>query len=106
MERRSSPEEPPMASEPEIDSVAPPPDRRRRGRWWVRAVAYVVLGYVAWCVVLYLYQDKLIFPADMAPPAPPAFRMAGGEPVAFQAGVCMAAMDTARGSSPLNRVAG
>ncbi|MHC4441672.1 MAG: alpha/beta hydrolase [Planctomycetota bacterium] len=35
-----------------------------------RLVAYVVLGYVAWCTVLYFYQDSIIFPAHMAPEVP------------------------------------
>jgi len=36
-------------------------------RGWFRAVVYVALAYVAWCAALYFYQDKLVFPADMAP---------------------------------------
>jgi fermentation-respiration switch protein FrsA (DUF1100 family) len=30
---------------------------------------FVPLFYVAWCTTLYFYQGRLIFPADLAPPA-------------------------------------
>lgn len=33
-------------------------------RWWFRAMVYVVVGYIAWCIILYLYQDRLLFPAE------------------------------------------
>ncbi|MBN1492255.1 MAG: alpha/beta hydrolase [Phycisphaerae bacterium] len=54
--------------------AAPPPGNPRSRRWrsrGIRAVLYVALAYVVWCAVLYFYQDKLVFPADMAPAAAP-----------------------------------
>ena len=27
---------------------------------------YVIIAYIAWCIVLYLLQDRMLFPADMA----------------------------------------
>jgi fermentation-respiration switch protein FrsA (DUF1100 family) len=34
--------------------------------WWFRMVIYLIVAYVAWCAILYLYQDRMLFPADMA----------------------------------------
>ena len=41
--------------------------RKRRKRLWLRLIAYALLGYVTWCAALYCIQDRLIFPADVAP---------------------------------------
>lgn len=37
-----------------------------RRRWWFRLMVYALMGYVAWCATLYLMQDWLLFPAEMA----------------------------------------
>ncbi len=63
--------------------------RRRLRRLWFRVAVYALGGYAAWCGVMYLQQDRLIFPADMAPaplPRPPVgsvvvTRLAVGEGV-------------------------
>ncbi len=50
--------------------LSPPSERRRLRfyqRLWFRAILYVVFAYVAWCCSLYLYQDRILFPADLAP---------------------------------------
>lgn len=60
----------------------------------LRGAAYALLGYVAWCAALYFWQDRLIFPADVAgtplpgEPRPPAETLTlpiagGGEVVAW-----------------------
>lgn len=43
---------------------APTPKLPRRR--WVRAVRFILIAYGAWCAVLFLGQDWLIFPAGMA----------------------------------------
>lgn len=44
------------------------PERRAlRKRLWFRLLVYAAGFYVAWCTVLYFYQDRLVFPADAAP---------------------------------------
>lgn len=51
-----------------------PASRPRRWRFRSRLVVYVLAAYVAGCGVLYIQQDQLIFPANMAPaplPRPP-----------------------------------
>jgi len=53
-------------------SSSKPPAKRLYRRCWFRLVGYVAAAYIAWCAVLYFYQDKMIFPADMAPPPGPA----------------------------------
>jgi hypothetical protein len=38
----------------------------------LRLVLYLVLGYLLWAILVFFWQDKLIFPADLAPkPSPP-----------------------------------
>jgi hypothetical protein len=37
-----------------------------RRRWWFRVFVYAFMGYVVWCTVLYMMQDWLLFPADVA----------------------------------------
>ncbi len=41
--------------------------RPLRRRVWLRVLAFLVLFYVAWCATLYFYQDRLLFPRDLAP---------------------------------------
>ncbi len=44
------------------------------GRLWGRIMMYVILGllaYVVWCIVLYSYQDHLVWPAELAQPQEP-----------------------------------
>lgn len=36
-------------------------------RWYFRLPIHAAVIYTAWCATLYFYQDKLLFPADMAP---------------------------------------
>lgn len=43
------------------------PPRRRKGRILIRLLIYFAAFYLVWCTVLYLFQDHLLFPADMAP---------------------------------------
>ena len=41
------------------------------GRLWGRIMMYlilVILAYVVWCVFLYSWQDRLVWPADLAQP--------------------------------------
>ena len=60
--------------------ATPPPGIPRLRRWrsrGIRAVLCVALAYVVWCAVLYFYQDKLVFPADMATAAAPSLHWAG-----------------------------
>lgn len=56
----------------EPDSAVPPPVKRHS---WLRRITRVVLAIVlgvtlVWWVLLYLFQTKMIFPADMAPRPP------------------------------------
>jgi fermentation-respiration switch protein FrsA (DUF1100 family) len=44
------------------------PFRRLVRRWLV----FAGFLYIAWCVTLYFYQDKMLFPADLAPLPTPA----------------------------------
>ena len=53
---------PDVAAEP-----VPASPQRRRMRWYFRVPIHAVIIYSAWCATLYFYQDKLLFPADMAP---------------------------------------
>ena len=48
---------------------APTREKPRRAFWrrtGFRVMWYVVIAYVVWCAVLYFYQDRLLFPADLA----------------------------------------
>ena len=54
-------------TEPGASTLREPPRRPLRRRWWFRVLVYLAISYVAWCAVLYLCQDWLLFPADMAP---------------------------------------
>ncbi len=54
------------------------PDAARPGRpkplyrrCWFRVARVAVIGYVAWYATLYFYQDRMLFPADLAPPPMP-----------------------------------
>jgi len=38
-----------------------------RKRGWFRALVFFAVLYSAWCVTLWFYQDKLLFPSDLAP---------------------------------------
>jgi len=41
------------------------------GHWWGRIMMYLIifiLVYVVWCVILYSYQDRLVWPTDLAQP--------------------------------------
>ena len=62
------------------NDVRPPRPRsfRRRVATWA---ALFTAMYVAWCGVLYVMQDKLVFPSDMAPDASPRFLWPLGESV-------------------------
>jgi uncharacterized protein len=46
-------------------------DKTSPRRRLVRIAAVLVLFYAAWCVAMYIYQDQLLFPADMAAPPLP-----------------------------------
>ena len=46
--------------------VASEKRRCRRLPWYARGVLYVLALYVAYCGLLFFYQTKLIFPADLA----------------------------------------
>ncbi len=82
-----------MSAEPPAAAENTPKARPGRivRRPALRGVAYVLLGYVAWCAALYFWQDRLIFPADVAgaplpgEPRPPAetltLPIAGGKEV-------------------------
>lgn len=43
------------------------PVSKPKRRWWVRILINLAVIYTAWCVTLYFYQDRLLFPTDMAP---------------------------------------
>lgn len=47
--------------------------RPKRGRFRPirRLLTLAAILYVAWCTLLFFYEDKLVFPADMAAAAPP-----------------------------------
>lgn len=49
------------------DAVEQAPPKRRRMRWYYRISIHAAIIYTAWCATLYFSQDKLLFPADMAP---------------------------------------
>lgn len=76
--------------------VQPAPARSRKRGIILRILIYLAVLYLGWCILLYFFQDRLLFPADMAPqPAPKAYRYtrntaeirlpieAGGEVVAW-----------------------
>jgi fermentation-respiration switch protein FrsA (DUF1100 family) len=68
------------------DSVSEAPetgDSHRRKRRRLRFLVYVVAVYAAWCTALYLYQDRLVFPAGRAPRAAADFRLAAEGAVRF-----------------------
>lgn len=47
----------------------PVPARRRvRGHWAARLLRLALIGYVTWCVGLFVMQDRMIFPRDLAHP--------------------------------------
>ena len=56
---------------------APPAKPPFHKRWWSRPVAYILVAYAAWCIGLYFFQGKLIFPAYAAPEAPADPRLPG-----------------------------
>lgn len=62
-----------MSAEPNkpVESESPtadaPQPKRKRTRWYLRLPIHAAVIYAAWCATLYFYQDKLLFPADMAP---------------------------------------
>ncbi len=58
--------EPPSSVDATPGAVGARPARRSARLPW-RVFCLVVLLYVAWCVALYFYQDKLLFPADLTP---------------------------------------
>lgn len=48
-----------------------------RRRLWFRALVFLLVLYVAWCIALWCFQDRLLFPADMAPlPTPQPYSAA------------------------------
>ncbi|RIK68898.1 MAG: alpha/beta hydrolase [Planctomycetota bacterium] len=47
----------------DADTPAPKPKRR----WWLRILINLAVFYILWCIALYFYQDRLLFPADLAP---------------------------------------
>lgn len=53
-------------SRPGPDHAEEPPPRKRFALW-KRVVIYALVFYPVWCTVLYFFQDKLLFPADLAP---------------------------------------
>ena len=55
----------PIAATSAID--LPIKKRSRKGGILIRLLIYVAAIYVIWCVGLYFLQDRLLFPADMAP---------------------------------------
>lgn len=57
--------EQPSHSEPQDDAQSSP-RRPLRQRIWFRAPAFFSVLYIAWCTTLFFYQDKLLFPADLA----------------------------------------
>lgn len=42
------------------------PKKRRPRPLWVRALVVMLLAYIGWCAVLYVKQDDLIFPRQLA----------------------------------------
>ena len=62
------------AAQPQADAGGQAPakpeatPRRWHSRWQVRIAIYVAVGYALWLTVLFLYQDKMLFPTDMVPP--------------------------------------
>jgi hypothetical protein len=57
--------QPPIQSSADGDA-RPPAGRPLRKRIWFRALVFLSALYVAWCATLWFYQDKLLFPADLA----------------------------------------
>ena len=61
---------PPDATRNEHTETTPKPTPTARKplgrRWWFRILRFFVFFYAAWCGTLYFYQDKLLFPADLA----------------------------------------
>lgn len=64
-----------MADSPNLPQIPtpqrPPVTRRRR---WPRLAVYAALIYAAWCATLYVMQDRMLFPADLAPRPMPGDR--------------------------------
>ena len=57
-------EQPPHAeTQTDAQPSAPSPLRKRT---WFRALVFLSVLYVAWCTTLFFYQDKMLFPADLA----------------------------------------
>ncbi|MFH1416958.1 MAG: alpha/beta hydrolase [Planctomycetota bacterium] len=54
----------PESPRPATDDANKKPPLKRLLR---RVLVSLAIFYVAWCGILYLYQDKLLFPVDMAP---------------------------------------
>ena len=58
------------------EGTALPPDARPR-RWRLRRIlaripVYLAIAWVTWCAAIYFFQDKLVFPRDLAPQPAPA----------------------------------
>jgi len=49
------------------DESAPIPAAKPKRRFPWRFLVYLAFIYTVWCTTLYLFQDKLLFPADVAP---------------------------------------
>jgi len=63
------------SAEVEVGALEPIPARSRRRGIILRLLIYIAALYVIWCILLYYNQDRLLFPADMAPsPGPQAYR--------------------------------
>jgi fermentation-respiration switch protein FrsA (DUF1100 family) len=55
-------------TQPAVGIEPSPASRKSRKRIWLRLVLYPLLAYVVWCGVLYVAQDKMVFPRDAAAP--------------------------------------
>jgi fermentation-respiration switch protein FrsA (DUF1100 family) len=58
---------------PTTEAVSTPVVHRRRWHRRIlgRLVVYPAIAWMAWCTAMYFFQDKLVFPRDLAPtPAP------------------------------------
>jgi hypothetical protein len=58
----------PTAMKPTLKSVGA---ELLHGCWWGRIMMYVILvilAYVLWCTILYSYQDRLVWPRELAQP--------------------------------------
>jgi hypothetical protein len=84
--------DPQSKADDRTDDTRVPP---RRQRPWRRFGVYLVVIYAAWCVALYVKQDGILFPSDLAPSPMPGEKYdlsttvlkrplpAGGEVVAW-----------------------